>query len=117
MKPSMSCRAIITIVLLVAAPFAAWATADGPDCWSVSGVARNDVLNIRARPDARSPIVGTIPPTAGILENRNDSSDSDVEPRAHPNWCKIRYKKITGWVACRFLEIPDSCEKRDNPDH
>ena len=42
-------RALIGIMAIVANAGLAWATADGPDFWRVTGVAANDVLNMRAR--------------------------------------------------------------------
>ena len=37
-------RALIGIMAIVANAGLAWATADGPDFWRVTGVAANDVL-------------------------------------------------------------------------
>jgi len=100
--------AFLAAFLIIAST--AWASADGPDCWNVKGVASNDTLNIRAKPSSKAAVVGTIPPDAKSLGNVDDSPDSDMTPPAHPGWCKIKYKNVTGWVACKFLETGDQCE-------
>ena len=38
------------------------AEADGPDFYRVTGVAADDVLNIRSGPSAKDAVVGTVPP-------------------------------------------------------
>jgi len=96
---------------------AAHATADGPDHFRVRGVAADDVLNIRAEPDARSPKVGQIPPGAGCVRNlgcrggltlREFTELSPVQQRQRlresPRWCRIEYGGVQGWVAGRYLE-------------
>ncbi len=87
----------------------AWATADGPACWSVVGVAANDTLNVRAAPEKHAKVVGTIPPNVHPLKNLNEDPKSDMDPPKYPGWCKVQYKELTGWVACRFLEMNDEC--------
>ena len=65
----------------------------------VEGVAADDALNIRSKPDARSAVLGSIPPGA-----------ADVEGLGAPNtvakatWQRVRYAGVVGWVNARFLK-------------
>lgn len=95
-------------------PFA-FATADGPDCWAVRGVVKNDVLNIRATPSASAKILGKIPHDAKSVTNANDIECPDVPTASMPKecgsgWCKVTYKAVTGWVNCKFLEESTDCK-------
>lgn len=95
----------------------AHATADGPDSWSVTGVASDDVLNIRFAPMATAPIIGTIPPDGRRLANLGCStptfaqwsamSSKEQERSAKKRWCRIRYEGIEGWVRGRYLREGD----------
>ena len=99
------CAGIIVILGLLSVwfPNTLFATADGPDFYAVRNVRSDDVLNIRAEPNARAKIVGTIPFNAKKIENLGETfpevrSDADI-----PVWCKVRYKDGSGWVACKHL--------------
>lgn len=105
---------VLTIAIVLIA-LNAWATADGPDCWSVRGVAKNDVLNIREAPNASAKIVGKIPAGTKAVANANDIECPDVITKGAPKecftgWCKVGYKGVTGWVNCKFLEESTECE-------
>ena len=63
------------------------------DTRCVRGVASNDVLNIRERPSASSPIRGYIPHNACYIEVIGRSG----------NWYRIVYRGIAGWVNGRYL--------------
>lgn len=93
----------------------AFATADGPDYYKVTGVANNDVLNLRATPSVTAKIIAKIPFNATKLENKVDRADKNGKllpdtdmliAGREPHWLKIKYKKTIGWVQLRFLE-PD----------
>ncbi len=105
---------LMTCVLLLAAGTAAVAEADGPDYWAVVGVARGDVLNMRAEPNAASRIVGRIP--AGAMGLRNlgcrgipsfeewqRMSEAEKRRSARSRWCRVEFQGRIGWVAGRFL--------------
>ena len=83
---------------------------------SVTGVAANDVLNIRAEPDPHAPKVGEIPPDGTCVRNLGckggltfreftELSPDEQTKRLHenPRWCRIEYRGTTGWVAGRYL--------------
>ena len=92
------------------------ADADGPDFYVVRGVARDDVLNMRAEPNPRARKVGEIPPDGACIRNLGCQGGltfqefTDLSPeerkkreRENPRWCKVEYQGITGWVAGRYL--------------
>ncbi|WP_425045324.1 SH3 domain-containing protein [Primorskyibacter sp. S87] len=90
------------------------ADADGPDFFSVTGVAANDVLNIRSEPSASSQKTGQIPPDGNGIRNLGctgglsyaeweKATESEREAAAKKRWCQVEYKGATGWVAGWFL--------------
>jgi hypothetical protein len=66
----------------------------GTPSYRVTGVAGNDVLNIRSAPSADRPIVGTIPPSGRGIR---------IVDRCDGQWCPIEYGGIRGWVNRRYL--------------
>lgn len=97
---------------------AALAQADpgaGPKSWVVTGVAADDVLNMRDVPSADSRKVGSIPAHARGLGNlgclrKHPSLEewmgmSEAQRReANMLWCRVEYGGRQGWVAGRFLK-------------
>ena len=105
--------AILACSVLV--PSSARAEADGPDYYAVTGVAADDVLNIRARPSAASAKIGQIPPDGRQLRNLGcqggpsfaqwqTMDETERRQAARQRWCKISYQGIEGWVAARFVK-------------
>lgn len=64
-----------------------------PALHAVTGVAADDVLNIRARPDAGSPIIGSLAPDASGVEVIATSG----------NWALVNTGEGAGYAALRFL--------------
>ena len=64
-----------------------------PALHAVTGVAADDVLNIRARPDAGSPIIGTLAPDAAGVEVVGTSG----------KWARVNTGEGSGYAALRFL--------------
>jgi uncharacterized protein YraI len=64
----------------------------------VEGVAEDDVLNIRSKPDAKAPVLGSIPPETAHVEGLG-------APRtvARSTWQRVRYDGVVGWANARFL--------------
>ena len=92
------------------------AEADGPDFYRVSGVAADDVLNIRAEPNPHAAQVGSIPPNADCVRNLGcqggltfqefstlNQTEQAERLKQNPRWCRIEHQGITGWVAGRYL--------------
>jgi uncharacterized membrane protein len=79
--------------------FALWLTAAPlwaevlPAFHAVTGVATDDVLNIRAAPDADAAILATLPPDATGIEVVAVEGD----------WAVLNSGEATGYVALRFL--------------
>ncbi len=68
--------------------------AHGPDTYRVRGVASWDVLNIRAGPSARAPIVGRIPHTGSGVHCLGPCNGA---------WCRISWRGTVGWTNMRYL--------------
>ncbi len=67
------------------------------DGYDVAGVAADDVLNIRAEPNASAEIVGTYQPDAtGVRTSGNAAGD----------WWEVEFDGATGWVKSTFLALP-----------
>lgn len=111
---------MLASALLAGAQFVQ-AEADGPDCWQVTGVAANDVLNIRVKPDWKSAKVGEIPHNAIGLRNLGcqggltyeehtelTEEQRDERLAANPRWCKVEYRGAIGWVNAVYL-IEGAC--------
>jgi uncharacterized protein len=109
-------RSLLFALLLGAAllPAQVFAEADGPDFFRVTGVAAEDVLNIRAAPDAAAARIGTVPADGDGLQNRGcqgglsfaewqAATESERQAAARTRWCRITYQGTTGWVAGWFL--------------
>lgn len=87
-------RPFLTLGLICA--LALPALADYPQLFSVTGVAADDVLNVREAPSGTATIVGTLPPDARNIEV--------LDRNATRRWGQINLAEGTGWVAMRFLE-------------
>lgn len=92
------------------------ATANGPENWTVKNVSKGDVLNIREKPTWKSKKVGEIPHNGQCLQNldcvggltmdeiRNLSkAEKKRIKKSRPKWCKVKYKKLVGWVSAKYL--------------
>lgn len=69
-----------------------------PALHDVVGVAGNDVLNIRAAPDAGSAIIGTLAPTATGVE----------VVAVEDSWAVVNAEDGSGYAALRFLARSDA---------
>lgn len=81
--------------MALAAPAAATQECILPTLFDVTGVASDDLLNIRARPEAGSPVIGTLAPDAERIEVvAHDRSGA---------WAQVNTDERSGWVALRYL--------------
>jgi hypothetical protein len=65
---------------------------------TVRGVDLADVLNVRAKPDWTSEVLGTLPPTAtGVI------GTGERQKAGGSSWRKVRCRDLSGWVNERFL--------------
>lgn len=84
------------LALLVAAgPGHATPEAIYPGLIDVTGVAVDDVLNIRSQPDAGSEIIGTLAPDAMGIEV--------IETR--DNWLRVNSDGQSGWISARYATM------------
>lgn len=97
---SMRFAALVLLVTLAVLPAAAQ---EPPrETWRVTGVAPDDVLNIRETPDPNAPILGRIPPDARGIRG---FGCEDAGPGGQ-EWCRVKYGDAVGWVRGRYLS-PD----------
>ena len=83
------------LALLVALlPMPGLAQEHFPALYSATGVAADDVLNVRAEPSASAPIIGAFGPV-----------QSSIEVIAAPTggWGQVNTGEASGWVSMRFL--------------
>lgn len=86
----------IAAACLFAAPLQAQDIRIDPDLYRVSGVAFNDVLNIRQEPTAASPIIGALGPDATGIEVVATTKDKQ-------SWGLVNTEGRYGWVSMRYM--------------
>lgn len=112
--PARMTTRILLFAALALSPAPAFAVADGPDHFRVIRVAAGDVLNIRAAPDAKAAILGTIPPDGDGIRNLGcqgglsiddwmRASEAEREKSARRRWCRVEYRGVEGWSAGFYL--------------
>ena len=85
---------LLAVLLAFAGP--AFATTDGwPALYDVTGVASDDVLNIRTEPDAASEIIGTLAHDAVNVEV--------IRPNEDYTWGLVNLREFSGWVSLNYL--------------
>ncbi|MCB1361588.1 MAG: SH3 domain-containing protein [Rhodobacter sp.] len=89
----MIARVLVLLVALCAAQTAL--AQDFPALHQVTGVATNDVLNIRAEPSARASIIGSFAPSTTDIEVIGLSEDR--------GWGLVRVLEGGGWVSMRYM--------------
>jgi len=83
----------LSLLLAIAQPLAAQ---DFPSIFNVVDVAADDVLNIRAAPDAGAEIIGSLGP--------NETGVEVVSTGADGGWGQVSAGERAGWVSMRYLE-------------
>lgn len=90
-------RFMSPLVLILSLAFAVPAAATQeyllPTLFDVTGVAADDVLNIRAESNAGAAIVGTLAPDATRIEIIEEGR----------GWGRVNTGEVTGWVSMRYL--------------
>lgn len=90
-------KALALALAILALPLPAAATQDAfPSLYNVKDVASNDVLNLRAAPDAGAAIVGHLPFDARNVEV--------VELAPRVDWGRVNVDGTSGWVSLRFMQ-------------
>lgn len=83
----------LLLLLILAAPAHATQEYILPTLFDVTGVAADDVLNIRQLPDADAPIIGTLSPDAKGIEVVEDTG----------GWGRVNSGEGSGWVSMRYM--------------
>jgi uncharacterized membrane protein len=92
----------ITGILVVAACLAGAAGSAAAQQLMVTGVAEDDVLNIRAAPSGSAAIVGWIPPDGfGLVATGGQRTTGSTR------WTEIVHQGTQGWVATRYTAALD----------
>lgn len=85
-------------VLILAACLAGAAAAHAQEHLMVTGVAADDVLNIRASPSGSAAVIGWIPPDGfGVVATGARRTTGSTQ------WREVRYEDVRGWVAARYV--------------
>lgn len=97
---------LLGVLLLAAWPALATQEYILPTLFDVTGVAADDVLNIRAAPDAGAEIIGALAPDARDIEvvGYDDTG----------RWARINTDGQSGWVALRYLAYQTDVWTPDN---
>ncbi|NVK14496.1 MAG: SH3 domain-containing protein [Rhodobacteraceae bacterium] len=99
-------RAAAVLCLALLAPPAA--AQEYPALHSVTGVAADDVLNIRSAPSASAAIIGTLAPDqTGVEVILADGSGK---------WGLVNSGEQSGWASLRYLDRASSSNWHDQPD-
>ena len=96
LKPALllAVLGMLSLTPEVSTPALAYDCAHGPDTYRVRNVAHWDMLNMRAGPSARAPIVGRIPP---------QGSGVHCLGPCNGNWCRVSWRGVVGWTNMRYL--------------
>ena len=86
-------RTALALILALAGPASATQEYILPTLFDVSGVAPDDVLNIRAEPNARAAIIGTLATDATRIEVAEERR----------GWARVNTGEGAGWVSARYL--------------
>jgi uncharacterized membrane protein len=81
---------------------------DGTELRQVVGVAENDKLNLRSKPNAEAKIVGRVHPKGFVWLKPTSAKSkwSRVSAIAHPGSEQGAVTAVEGWVNVRFLAVP-----------
>ena len=86
-------RWLVALLLVLAAPLAADPV---PALFDVTGVAADDVLNVREDPSAGSEVIGTLAPDAVGVEVVDLTFGGD--------WGRVNVNETSGWVSMRYMQ-------------
>lgn len=107
-------RALVAAATLAGLTALAFAQADGPDYFRITGLKKEDRVNIRRAPELDARIVGKIPKDADGIRNLGckggltlkqweKASEARKKSAARERWCQIEHDGVKGWVLGRFL--------------
>lgn len=90
-------RGVLALIALLLAALPAAATQNAwPALYDVTGVAANDVLNVRAGPSVSEPVIGTLAPDARGVEV--------IRPSHGEGWGLVNVGGRAGWASLAYLQ-------------
>jgi uncharacterized membrane protein len=98
---------MVLVLLCLALPLGAAAQEALPGLFRVTGVATDDVLNVRAGPGAAHPVVATLAPDAAPVEV--------VARHPETGWLLVNAEDRAGYASPLYLERIDAPAPRDLP--
>ncbi len=104
-NPQSGASKKVLLVIAAALAFGFSKSSAGAQPYEVTGVAINDVLNLREEPDAGAALVGALSPVASGIE---------VERRTE-QWAFVRFGQQAGWASLRYLQPARSYEGETPP--
>ncbi len=101
-------------IMLAGLTAIAMAQADGPDYFRITGLKKEDRVNVRRAPNTDAKVVGRIPKDADGIRNLGckggltakqweKASEARKKTAARERWCQVSYEDVKGWVLGRFL--------------
>ena len=88
-------RAVLAIILALGVQLAPLLAQSVPQLYDVTGVAADDVLNIRAAPSAQAQIIGALERDARAVEV--------VATNPSGTWGQVNTGEAAGWVSLRYM--------------
>jgi membrane-bound inhibitor of C-type lysozyme len=107
-------RAVLAAVTLAGFTALAFAQAEGPDYFRITGLKKDDRVNVRRAPNVDAKIVGKIPKETDGVKNLGckggltpkqwaKASEAKKKAAARERWCEVEYDGVRGWVSGRLL--------------
>lgn len=107
-------RGLLAAGAFVALTAVAGAQAEGPDYFRITGLKKEDRVNVRRAPNTDAKIVGRIPKDSDGIKNLGckggltprqweKASEAKKNAAARERWCQVSFGDVTGWVLGRFL--------------
>ncbi len=89
-------RLLFSLFFITVASMASAQVHDYPALYRVTGVAADDVLNVRSGPGVDNQIIGALAPNASGVEIVGTTQDR--------GWGRVSMGEMSGWVSMRFLD-------------
>ena len=89
-------RKLFVLLICILSPVTLWAT-ELPALFDVTGVAHDDVLNLRESPDSTSEVLGSLA--------FNDRKIEVVDLSENNKWGLVNFREASGWISMRYMTI------------
>lgn len=113
-RRSRAGRGPLSVVAFAALTAVAFGQAGGPDYFRITGLKKEDRVNVRRAPNTDAKIVGRIPKDSDGIKNLGckggltqkqweKAGEARKNAAARERWCQVSFGDVTGWVLGRFL--------------